>query len=190
MPAMTTRRLLCGLLLVGLLAAVGCTGMGRFDLDVTMDHRAFQAELGTVPSVEVNFIGVNRTEYAVWYSYSINKYWLPENSQRVTAVRQGETAVATFSEHPPYNVVISRTNKFWDRWRKKGAIYLIALCNYPRTSKDEPGEADPRRVILPLSKQRWSGYFWGRRRIRFQVTPRGIDCLTPPLPPPKPRSSR
>lgn len=187
---MTTRRgLILGLLAL-LIGGVGCMGMGRFDLEVALDHQAFQAELSTIPSVEINFIAVNRNEYAVWYSYSVNKYWMPDDPQRVTPVRQGETAVMTFGESPPFSQVLSRTSQIWDRWRKKKAIYLIALCNYPRTAEDRPGEADVRRVVLPLDKQRWSGYFWGRRRIRFHCSPRGMECLTPPLPPPQPKASR
>ena len=183
---MTTHKGLSLALLLVMAALVGCTGMGRFDLEVTLDQNAFQAELSTIPSVEVNFIGVNRVEHPVWSNYSINKYWMPENPQRVSAARQQQTAAITFDQQSPFRQVISRTNRVWDRWRAKGAMHLIVLCNYPRTSQDKPGDADVRRVVLPLDKQRWAGYFWGRRRIRFHVSPRGIDCLTPPLPPPPP----
>jgi hypothetical protein len=187
---MTTRKILTLALLLLLAGLVGCSGMGRFDLDVTLDHQAFQAELSTIPSVEVNFVAVNRTEFAVWHNYSINKYWMPEDPQRVSAARQGQTGVVTFGEHPPFRQMISRTNPIWNVWRKKGSKHLIVMCNYPRTSEDKPGEADVRRIILPLEKQRWAGYFWGRRQIRFRVSPRGIDCQTPPLPPPPPPQRR
>ncbi len=187
---MPTHRGLTVALPLLLAAAVGCTGMGRFDLDVTLDPQAFQAELSTVPSVEVNFVAVNRVEHPVWHAYSVTKYWMPDDPQRVTSARQGQTAVVTFGEQPPYTQVLSRTNQVWDRWRAKGAMHLMVLCNYPRTAQDKPGEADVRRIVLPLEKQRWAGYFWGRRRIRFHVSPRGIDCLTPPKPPPPPPQRR
>ena len=187
---MTRRKGLTLGLLVVLGTLVGCTGMGRFDLDVSLDHNAFQAELSTIPSVEVNFIAVNRSEFAVWNAYSVNKYWLPDDPQRVSSTRQGQTAVVTFGEQPPYRKYISRTNVIWDRWRSKGAMHLVVVCNYPRTAEDKPGDADVRRVVLPLEKQRWAGYFWGSRSIRFHVSPRGVDCLTPPKPPPPPPKPR
>ncbi len=183
------RGLTLGLLLL-VAATVGCMGMGRFDLDVTLDHNAFQAELSTIPSVEVNFIAVNRTEYADWHNYSVNKYWMPDNPQRVSAARQQQAGIITFGEQPPYRKMISRTNRIWNKWKSKGSMHLIAVCNYPRTSTDKPGDADVRRIILPLEKQRWAGYFWGRRRIIFHVSPRGINCLTPPKPPPPPPQRR
>lgn len=183
---MTRRTGLTATALALLIPLLGCGAMGRFDLDVTLDHNAFQSELGTIPSVEVNFIAVNRNEFPRWYSYSVNQYWMPDDSMRVTAARQGQTAVATFGEHPPFEKVVSRTNEVWDAWKRKDAMHLIVLCNYPRTAEDKPGEQDVRRLVLPLEKQRWRGYFWGRRRIRFHVSPRGIDCLTPPKPPPPP----
>jgi hypothetical protein len=180
------KALASGLLLIAV-ALVGCTGMGRFDLDITLDHTAFQAALSTIPSVEINFVGVNASEYPVWHNYSVNKYWMPEDAQRVTAVRQGHCHVVTFGEQPPFRQAVSRTAPMWDKWKSKGSRYLFVLVNYPRTGKDLPGDADARRVVLPLDKQRWHGYFWGRRTLRFEVTPGGIVSHTPPMPPAQPR---
>ena len=179
---MTARRTTAPTLALVLLplAAIGCSGMGRFDLDVALDHQGFQTERSTIPSVEVNFIGVNANEFPVWNQYSVNKYWMPEDPQRVTAVRQGQSQVITFGEQPPFRQIVSRTNPVWDKWKSKGATYLIALCNFPRVSQDQAGNADVRRVVLPLEKRLWSGYFWGRRRLSFEVSPRGIVCRTAP----------
>ena len=181
---MTTRpRTLVGLGLAALAASLaGCGGMGRFDLDVTLNGQAFQTTLGTIPSVELNFIGVNDSEMPVWTNYSINKYWMPDNPQRITAVSQAQALAITFSENPPYSQTISRTNTTWNKWKSKGAMHLIVVANYPRTSNDAPGDADVRRIVLPLAKRRWKSYFWGRRTIRIEVTPSGIVNHTPPKP--------
>lgn len=174
----------CRLLaLAFLLIFVGCMGMGKFDLDVTLDHASFQAKLNTVPSVEVNFVGVNASEFPVWNNYSTNKYWMPDDSQRVTAVRAAHCQVMTFDENPPFRKVVSRSAPIWSKWKSKNAAYLFAIVNYPRTGNDLPGNSDVRRVVLPLERTRWKGYFWGRRRILFEVKPSGIDCFTPPMPP-------
>jgi len=47
---------------------------------------------------------------------------------------------------------------------------------------ERAGEADVRRLVLPLNKGRWKGYYWGRRTLRLEVTPSGILNHTPPKP--------
>ena len=143
------RILRVGLLLLPL-AGVGCGGMGRFDVEVTLEHRVFQTELATIPSVEVNLIGVNISEQPVWNSYSMTKYWTPDDPLRTTAVKQEQAKVLTFGDQPPFQQSLSRTNIAWDTWRARGAAYLFAVVNYPRSVPQErAGDADARRVERP-----------------------------------------
>jgi len=173
------RRLTPLLLLLGI---VGCSGMGRFDVVVTLDRDGFKGELGTIPSVEVNLIGVNQVEYPEWYRKSMTEYWEPDHPQRITAVRKGYAHVMTFGEEQPARQILYRSHQIWSEWEAKGSRQLFAMVNYPRVLEDQLGNADLRRNILPLEKQRWKGYFWGKRVIWLEITPSGLICHTPPKP--------
>jgi len=188
---MTTplRRAARSLVPLALLAAIGCGGMGRYNVHVALDHQGFRRELNTIPSVEVNLVAVNASEYPVWHGYSVTQYWTPDNPLRVTSVRQGQGKVLTFGEQPPFEQVLRRADPVWDTWADKGAMHLIILSNYPRVSTDLPGDADVRRVILPLAKRRWRSYGWftrlfglGDYLMHLVVTPSGVVNHTPPKP--------
>jgi len=170
-----------GLLLL-LLACVGCGGMGRYDIVVTLDSGVFKSQLGSVPSVEANLVGVNDVEYPEWFRYSVTKYWEPDDPLRKTTYTKGYTSVLTFGEEQPARQILYRSNPIWNDWEAKGSRYLFILVNYPRVAQDQPGSADPRRRILPLEKKRWKNYFWGKRVIWLEVTPSGLICHTPPKP--------
>ena len=168
------------LLLVASLA--GCGGIGRFDVVVTLDKEGFKGELGTIPSVEINLIGVNQVEYPEWSAKSMTAYWEPDHPPRITMVRKGYAHVMTFGEEQPIRQVLYRSHSIWNEWEAKGSAHLLVLSNYPRVCKDQAGNADPRRNILPLEKKRWKGYFWGKRVLWLEVTPSGLICHTPPKP--------
>lgn len=174
---------------LALLCIVGCGGMGRFNVEIALDHQGFRKELNTVPSVEVNLVGVNASEFPVWQGYSVTKYWTPDDSQRVTAVRQQRARVFTFGEQPPFLHTLQKWDPIWDTWKGSGAMHLFVLSNYPRVASDVPGDADVRRVILPLSKRRWRSYAWynrlfgfRKRLLHLEVTPSGVVNHTPPKP--------
>ena len=173
-----------------LVALAGCGRMGRFDVVVTIERDGFKKTLGVLPSVEVNLVGVNDTEYEEWYGAPASQYWEPDNARRLTTVRKGYAHVMTFGEEQPSRQILYRRNVVYDAWAAKNARHLFILCNFPRVAQDQPGNMDPRRRILPLDKERWQGYFWGKRVIWVEVTPSGLICHSTPLPPQPPAQSQ
>jgi hypothetical protein len=169
------------LALVGVLA--GCGEMGRFDIVVTLEKEGFRKTVGTIPSVEVNIVGINDVEYQEWVRKPMTQYWEPDDSLRTTTVRKGYTGVMTFGEEKPGRLVLFRRDPIWNDWEAKGARNLFILTNFPRVTQDQLGDADARRRILPLQKDRWAGYYWGKRVIWLEVTPSGLICHTTPRPP-------
>jgi len=165
------------------LVVAGCAGMGRFDVDVTIDRAGFKSKVGAIPSIEVNLVGVNNVEATRWKTKSMSEYWEPDDPLRTGAVAKGYAYVMTFGEEKPVRQVLYRRHPVWNDWAASGAEHLFVLVNYPRVAKDQAGDADPRRKILPLERKRWKGYFWGKRVIWLEVTPSGLICHTPPKPP-------
>ena len=47
---------------------------------------------------------------------------------------------------------------------------------------DKPGDADPRRLILPLDSGQWDWSYWGMSEIRIEVSLGKVTCLTPHKP--------
>ena len=64
--------------------------------------------------------------------------------------------------------VLASSDPIWDEWG--GAKMLFVLSSYPPSS-DLPGDADPRRLILPL---KWRS--WLFKPIPIRITPTGIVC--------------
>ncbi len=167
---------------IALAVLAGCQGMGRFDVVVTLEREGFRRTAGTLPSIEVNIVGVNDAELREWAGRPLSQYWMPDDPQRVTAVRKGYAYVMTFGEEQPTRQVLYRRHRVWSDWEAKASRQLFILSNFPRVVEDKEGDADVRRKILPLDKLRWRGYFWGKRVIWIEITPSGLIVHTPPLP--------
>jgi len=178
-------RVLRGLLWLPILAAAGCSPMGRFDVIVTVEEQGFRKTLGTVPSIEVHIVGISDVEMKEWAGKSMTQYWEPDDALRTTMVRKGYASVMTFGEGQAKRCILYRSAGVWDMWEAKGSRNLFILTNFPRGPqvRDQEGEMDPRRRVLPLDKARWAGYYWGRKVIWIEVAPSGLICHTTPRPP-------
>jgi len=157
------------------LAMVGCSSSdktGRYDIVVALSPSMTNPETGRVPSVEVDVVGVGPTQEARWREYRMSQYFGGGD-----ALRQSATKVTLpFTTDNPGAKTVERDNPVWDQWAQGGATRLFVLVNLPGfgESDDLAGEADGRRLILPLERARWSG-----RRIEIEIRPREIVCLTP-----------
>jgi len=166
-----------------LLAIAGCGGIGRFDVIITLEREGFRRIEKTVPSIQVDLVGINDAEYRQASSMGLNEFWAVDSPVRMTWERKGYAHVKTFGEEQPTRQVLYRRHHVWNDWEAKGSRFLFVLVNYPRGKVDDKeGDADVRRKILPLERRRWKNYFWGKRVIWIEVTPSGLIVHTPPKP--------
>jgi hypothetical protein len=149
------RTLSGALILAVAMTCGGCTP----DIQVTLD--AVEAD-GTVPSVEVHLIAVqNASEYRRLRDQPMSEVW--------SNLRTDEkTFVMTLGEGRENPQVLSSSDPIWGEWG--GAKMLFVLASYP-PSIDLPGDADPRRLIVPLK----SGY-WKSTPIPIRIRTTGIVC--------------
>ncbi|MBT3376052.1 MAG: hypothetical protein HN742_21750 [Lentisphaerae bacterium] len=157
-------------LALALLVAIvgsGCAKMGRFDVTVSVDEQLRNG------SVQVDLVGVNEPGIESWRTHSMNEYWGLSSNMRNSA----DKVEMKFSPKTEAEQTITRKGAMWDRWSSTGAMHLLILGDLPGVAGDKPGNADPRRLILPLAKKRWRG-----KSIEVQVERGGIRCLTPMKP--------
>jgi hypothetical protein len=171
MKSITTmkHRLLVSAGLVGLLLA-GCSSAPEphnYDLRIELDPSLAGS------SIQMDLIGANAvSDLPKWQSYSVTEYWQPGNVMRHDA----DKAVVQFGQGKPNVQVFASTDPAWNRWLTTGALYLVVLVDLPGISSDREGNADPRRLILPLDRAEWPG---GVNTIALKVQESGIRLLTP-----------
>ena len=158
------------------------------DVEVTVDAEGFRKQMGTVPSLEINIIGVPELEHRQWCEASMTTYWMPDNPQRLTVLNDGYAHKMTFGDEPTKTRTLGQGDAIWKRWAARRAAHLFVLVNYPRAARDAHGDSDVRRLILPWGAQAWRRWSvshdgWAIRlgaRIRVEVTPGGLRCTTLP----------
>ncbi|HEV8607049.1 MAG TPA: hypothetical protein VGQ99_17040 [Tepidisphaeraceae bacterium] len=160
-----------GLMLVVAAMGQGCSSrpeMAERNVVVTLDDT-----LARAAAVEVNLIGANDTDFPRVASRSVDEYWRDVAGDRAPSDRyimklSGADRTKT----------LSRTDPIWQKWRAKGAMRLVAIAFIPGVSGSGEGERDPRRIILPLDKNRWKELV----DIRIIASQSGLSCPTQPEP--------
>ena len=153
-------------MLFGLFAG-GC----NFTVVCSLDE-GFRDAQGEMPSVEVHIVGVNDTEFEQWSSMSMTEYWRkPPISPEIYKMK--------FGKGLPNPQTLKSTDPIWNRWAKKKYKSLFVLADLPVAIEDQPGDADPRRLILPSdpTKHQWNAW---TIRLLIKKPPSGITCLNPP----------
>jgi len=103
-------------------------------------------------SVQVDVIGVSRDERDLYANKSVTEYFEPGDSLRQSAVKES----LIFGRHTSSLQSISASDPIWSRWiEERGAEYVVFLADVPGLKEDKPGNADSRRLILPLDKAKW-----------------------------------
>lgn len=155
------------------LLASGCGSSPRATkLQVNMTLNEQLAQSGRVPSIEVDVIGLNESQLSTFRSVGLSEYFLS------TLRRDTNKKTYYFASGNTEPKTLSRTDDAWSEWiDDQGAMYLAVLADIPGVTQDMPGEADPRRLILPLDRSRWSG-----TRVDIRVDRSGLTLLTPPKP--------
>ena len=156
------------------LACFGCNSIGRYNIKIV-------SGVGD-RTVEVHLVGVNATDFAKWNEYKMTTYWRhddPMNSGSV-AIREQ----VKFGQNLDVSQLLEKNRPIWKTWKKQQCWHLFILANLPGyfAKDDRDGDADPRRLVLPLGTKRWSFPHKWKTPIEIRVEPGGIRCLTPPKP--------
>lgn len=168
--------LLPALVLVGVLAGCGTPRPKNYDVYLSAAVNA---------SVTVDVIGVNPAEAAQWSGYSMTKYWQQGDAFRASATKR--TYTVRINPGQAQEVLIlkdakkdANTAAYWKQWKEAGATQLFILADLPGAPEDKTGDADPRRLILPLTPDRWPN---ADAPLRVLVQSNALVLSTPMLPP-------
>jgi len=161
--------ILIPLIAVGLSFASGCASR-------TVKPRAFEINLSVdkpleFTSLQVDLVGANTlADLPKWTTYSVTEYWQPDNPQR----RDASRITFQFGRGISKKVTLSREDPRWEPWLKAGVAHLVIIADLPGAAVDQNGNADSRRLIIPLDKKLW------RRRdpLEIVIQEGGIKLLT------------
>lgn len=127
------------------LTGAGCAASGPKQVAVTLDKTwLYRAE--TLPSVEVDVVGVQASELHLWETYSMTRYWQPNDQLRT----QGNKVTLQFGHGRPISQLLASIHPTWRQWRRNKIAAILILADLPGTYTDAPGVSDPRRQILPF----------------------------------------
>lgn len=162
---------------VGCLAG-GCAGGGSLakrDVHVSLDPAVASGPV--VPTIAVQLLGVSERDVGKWEAQNMTAYWAPDSQARREAAGQarefifgpGRTGVQTLGASDP----------IWQTWSASGAQWLVVLANLPGGHEDRPGDADDRRLVIPLDKARWESgqaidVLVQRQRLQLQTQPKPL----------------
>ena len=156
---------------LALLALVlgGCTSAPQpkaYSIHVTLDD----ALVGT--SVQVDVVGVNTlADLPKWQSYSVTEYWQPQNAFR----RDAHKYSMQFGRETPKSLTLASTDPIWADWLRTGSMNVVLIADLPGAAADQAGNADPRRLILPLDAAAWGSDV---KQIEILVQESGFKLLT------------
>ena len=160
-----------GVLSFVLMFTLGCNHtptMGKYTYRVTLDSALRDKNTNMMPSIEVDFVGVNESESDRWIGYNIDDYFTPGNPQRANADRY----TMPFTNDKSSAQTLSAGSSNWNSWQGSGAKNMIILASIPLSSSQFA--VDPRRLVLPLDRARW-----GRgMTIELLIKPSGIVLMT------------
>jgi len=124
--------------------------------------RSIAVKTNIVP-VEVNVVGINKSQFPYWQGMSMTAYWEPENQDRKQAKKDGFLHEMRFSQSGSRELILARNDSIWKKWKKKKTDYLFIMANLPPgTYKDQTGSADKRRLIIPYE-------CWGRFQGQAEI---------------------
>ncbi|RFC44875.1 MAG: hypothetical protein DVB28_000851 [Verrucomicrobia bacterium] len=98
-------------------------------------------------SIQVDIAGVNQLERGIVEGAPISKYFQPGNTVRLGL----QTQAMRFGGDQPFSQSVTAESPVWKGWLAKKSVDIVVLADVPGVFDDLPGEADPRRKILPLS---------------------------------------
>lgn len=175
-PGGKTKLLAIATIVLAFLAG-GCAP-GPFNVEVSLAEKdaKLRDETGTLRSIEIDLVGVNESELERWKQMPISNFWKTDSPIRLGSRR----FVMAFGQGRSPKQALLKADAIWKTWiEERGAKYLVVLAYLP-SIQDQPGEADPRRIILPLERGKWEWAAWGADTIPIQLGTGGITLLRQP----------
>jgi hypothetical protein len=128
----------------------------------------------TPASIEVDLVGISRSEDAYWRnSVKPDDYWKPNSLLRKQVEKRKKgTNFADSSEF-----ILAKDDPIWNTWSGYGTYELLIMANLPGRHDNSP--SDPRRVFLPLDKGSWDAK---NKTIEVEISDTQVRPLTPQKP--------
>lgn len=127
-------------------------------------------------SLQVDVVGANElSDLPKWQSYSVTEYWQPGNAFR----RDARKATLAFGRGRPDTQTLAISDPQWAEWLRTGALHLVIIADLPGPMSDQMGNADPRRLILPLDRAAWDRKL---QKLQVIVQESGLRLMTPRKP--------
>ncbi|HEY4329910.1 MAG TPA: hypothetical protein VGN88_09250 [Phycisphaerae bacterium] len=161
--------------------AVGCCPLTKLNVTIELDDALRQA-YGT-GTVQVDIVAVSPNDHQRWEAYPMTKYW--ENGDPMRKSLSVKTLTLDVSKKEPQT--LSASDPVWANWlagandKAPPKLYVLAqLRGTWDASKDQLGDKDPRRQILPLGSCRWDSSLGSPPNIKLVVKLTGITTETQP----------
>jgi len=130
------------------LAGGGCGSFDPSRVTVKLDKSWYYA-VDTLPSIEVDIVGVGANDVDLWKRYSMTRYWSPRDRLRTDAEKEYGMHIMRFGHDKPLSQTLESDDPIWDRWYDADISTIFILVNLDNIT-DREGDADPRRSIFPV----------------------------------------
>jgi hypothetical protein len=156
-----------GLLLAVLAFGAGCGDKAKsYTIELEADASLAQK------SVLVDVIGATPYDAPVWEAVDIDQYWQPGSAKRAGA----EKVTKPFGPNHATTYRLGTGDVPWKEWMARGVNHLVVIADIPGLAGGPPGNANPRRKILPLSPKHWAK---GTSSLKLRLQVDGIRVDTP-----------
>lgn len=148
MPCLSPRLVLLAISLFSLTLLSGgcCPKVGPMSVTVSVDPSLQDR------TVYVDLIALNESSGKVLAAKSMTEYWDPRDTTRTKSL---SVYPIQFTKENPGPHTLSEDDPIWETWGEFTELYVLAQL--PVSVTDQPGDLDPRRLILPLDRCRWDG---------------------------------
>jgi len=153
-------------------AMLVCAGCGSWPKNVVVREDKSLNDGGTWAVVEVHLIGVNKVELPRWQNLSVSEYWSPSGEGR----RPNEYTKVLRLGTGSTTVTVGKDDPIWKKWTSGGKTDLVVLADLKGIREGQAGQADPRRLVVPIKKVRYANSV---QQITISVERNGVSLLTP-----------
>jgi hypothetical protein len=160
---------------VGTVLLSGCAcgpgklgGTRAYNLQIKLDESLKDS------SVVVDVIPANSSDLERLKTYSINKYWKPDDTLRQDLSKTHFSFVSSGR----LQCTLPAKDPKWKQWKKDGVQYLVIIADLPGVFDDgKSGSQDPRRQLLPICKCYWKSW---TRSLPVEIQASGVRVLAVP----------